>query len=124
MINVRELITDPDFASSCTVIRTRGKWQRGRFTITEQKNIIYRGAVQPARVKELEQMPEGDRRRGVMKFFCRPPMVLHITNDSQPDGDDELISDEIMFNGARYRITQVADWSNNGYIRAFGVLTE
>ena len=122
MINVRELIQDKDFAAEYTVERSYWEWRLGRFVSVQSERLTFRGAVQPAGPKELQQFPEGDRQSGVLKFFCRPPGRLFITNDKPQDRNGGVISDVIIFDNARWRVTQVTDWRHNGYMRAFGVL--
>ena len=112
LVNVSRLMNDPMFATDYTVIRSKGEWVNGRFEVSETAIIQHHAPVQPATNKELEQLPEGDRQSGVLKFFCKPPDTLYMT-------DSGNISDEIIYRGQRYKIFAVKDWMPNGYVRAF-----
>jgi hypothetical protein len=133
MIDVSELITDPDFASTYVVIRRTGQWVKGRFVVGEPLTLNYYGAVQPATVRELQQLAIGDHESGVMKFFVRQPNDIYITrvlNKSEeiPGQTVCQISDEIEFRGLRYKVLQIMPWQNSaagptgGWTRAFASL--
>jgi hypothetical protein len=108
------------FSTAYTVIRRYGKWVNGRFELDEPLTLNYIGPVQPATNKELDQLPEGDRYAGTMKFFCKPPATLYVTAESSSfESGEAYVSDEIIYRGARYKIFAVKDWTPNGYIRAF-----
>jgi len=115
-INVSRLMNDPAFSSKYTVVRRSAKWDGIRFVVSEPEMLQYYGPVQPATQKELDQLPEGDRQNGTMKFFCKPPKDLHITSE---DDEEANVSDEIIYRGQRYKIFAVKDWMPHGYIRAF-----
>ena len=123
MIDVAELITDPDFAQSYKVIRSTGKWDGGRFKIVSAETLKYIGAVQPAGSEDLEQIPEIDRTNVVLNFYCQYPKKLYISRDTDEnaDGEELAIYDTIEFKGAQYKIIKVLDWENNGYQMAFAV---
>jgi len=116
MIDVSKLMGDPAFSTHYTVVRSIAKWVNGRLVKDSTQILKYYGPVQPATNKELEQLPEGDRQRGVMKFFIKPPKTFYVTNEN---GDETAFSDEINYKGSRYKIFAVKDWSPNGYVRAF-----
>jgi len=117
MINVSELIEDPDFAFPYTVIRRTGKWVNARFVINEPPDrLTYYGVVQPATTFELQQLGIGDNEQGVMKFFCKQPKDFYIATDSSN------VSDEIEFRDKLYKILKVSPWQHGNWTRAFGVL--
>jgi len=118
MINVSRLMSDPAFATHYTVVRQSGKWVEGRFVLGEPAALQFYGPVQPATNKELDQMPEGDRQRGTMKFFCKPPNRLYVTDENLATCEGN-VSDEIIYDGQRYKIFAVKEWGRNGYYRAF-----
>ncbi len=125
MIDVSELITDPDFAAPYTVYRRTGKWVKGRFTVSEPEVLKYYGAVQPASEREIQQLHIGDSEQGVMKFFTRKPNDLYITREfSESDNDDAQVSDEIKFNGRMYKVLKVMPWHHGGWCRAYASLKE
>lgn len=121
MINVGELIHDPDFCTSFKVIRSKGEWMAGDFTITQTTELNLEGIAQPADEEELETFPEGERLRGIMKFLADQEIYLSRDESASEEG---RLSDEIHYHGRRYRVTRVKDWSEQGYWRAFGVMQD
>jgi hypothetical protein len=125
LVDVSDLIEDPDFASPYTVVRRTGKWNRGRFDVSEPERLDYYGAVQPATTRDLAQLGIGDEERGVMKFFCRAPKDLYLTHSFNEGGepDDAVqVSDEIEFRGLLYKVLRVSPWQHHGWTRAFASL--
>lgn len=123
MIDVSELITDPDFAAPYKVHRRKGKWVKGRFEVSELEILNFYGAVQPATEREIRQLHIGDTEDGVMKFFTRKPNDLYITRDVLQDADIP-ISDEIEFDGRMYKVLKVMPWHHGGWCRAYASLKE
>jgi hypothetical protein len=125
-VDVSELITDPDFASTYTVIRRTGKWVNGRFKINDPpERLSYYGTVQPATTRDIEQMNIGDDEKGVMKFFCRQPKDIYLTHNFNEYGEDDdhiQVSDEIEFRGLVYKVLQISPWQHAGWTRAFAAL--
>ena len=110
MINVSELITDPDFCQPFTIIRTEGTWQNGLFVKQEtQINVI--GVAEPVTGKDLDIQIESDRANNVMTFYTLVELKV------SPDGS---ISDFILFNGKRYKLFQVSNYSDFGYYSGMG----
>ena len=122
MINLSNVVTAPMFSTYYTVRRTTGRWVNGRVVLDTPVEIQYYGSVQPATNKDLQQLPEGDRQSGTMKFFTKPPNTFYITSENQANDDMVVMSDEIIYNGDIYKITSVKDWTQFGYVRALGYL--
>lgn len=115
MINLGELIHDPDFCDTFVIIRhTESTWEKGRQEI-KTKRIMVEGIVAPANSRDLETLPEGDRNSGMKAFYADKP--FHIT-------DTQKMSDVCIFRGHKYKLLQVFDYSSNGYYKAIGTLTE
>ena len=121
-VDVSELIEDPDFASEYTVIRRTGQWLDGRFEVSEPERLLYYGAVQPATTHDLAQFGIGDEERGVMKFFCRQPKDIYLTNNLDEHNETIQISDEIEFRGYVYKVLRVNLWQHHGFTQAFASL--
>lgn len=117
MINIAELVYDPDFTQDFTVHRKTGSWSAGRFVETES-SLTFAGVITPASAKEILQFPEGDRVTGMMKFYSEQEM--HVTHNSGTPGT----SDQIEWRGQRYRVINVTPYSDYGYYKAFGVYLE
>lgn len=112
-VDMSDLILDPDLAQPYTVYRKSGQWVAGRFEQIESTLAFY-GPVVVNNVKDLMQVPEGDRSRGVMAFYSANP--IYITQNNPEKGT----SDEIVWRGERYRIFQVAPYNDYGYAKALG----
>lgn len=111
MLNVAELITDPDFCTSFKIKRKMpGRWEKGKMTETT-KEIDITGIVGAANSKDMEMLPEGDRTNGLKTFYSLNAMRLT---------DDETTSDICVFEGEQYRIIRVYDYSRYGYYKAVG----
>ena len=113
MIDVSELMEDPDFASSYQVIRQSGKWAAGRFIRNKTEALSYYGPVQPPSAKILEQLPEGDRQKGIMQFWCRMPREFRIAQNGKQEA---WASDEIIWAGQRFKCLQLIPWNHAGWM--------
>lgn len=113
MIDVSDIITDPDFAQPFTVRREsgghfgEGGWIAGRIT-----EIPMSGPVVPSSPEELEQVPEGDRVTEARTFYATRPILR--TRESG-------LSDIIRWNGSDYRVVRVWDRSAHGFYKAVAV---
>lgn len=89
----------------------KGRWSEGAETIT-----TITASVQPVTGKELELLPETFRARGTVKIYSTTELF---------QGSRELgqSPDSIIWNGKRYEVDTVEDWSAlGGYWKAFAVL--
>ena len=122
MIDVSELITDPDFAQNYKVKRSKGEWVAGRFAITSTEILNYYGVIQPPEPKILEQIPEIDRMSAILNFYCASPKKLYISQEAseENDGDEQIIYDTIEFKSKQYKIIKVLPFEDYGYQLAFG----
>ena len=118
MINLAEVITDPDFCQDFIVYRSNGSFVDGRWTEGTPTTITMTGIIQVASEKELVQIPEGDQIQGAMVFYSTQPFAL--THTSKPPG----ISDKAMFRGEYYKLYQDADWGDYGFYKAIGARTQ
>ena len=113
MLNLQELIHDSDFCDTFEIIRYAGStWSRGVQTV-ETTHIAVEGIVSPATSKDLELLPEGDRRNGLKTFYSDTPFRLT---------DTDGMSDTCIYRGQAYKLLQVFDYQNNGYYKAIGAL--
>lgn len=112
MINVGRIVNNRNFSqpSGFTVYRQTGTWVAGRW-VAEEAEIQMQGTVTVANSKDLTQVPEGDRVTGMMCFYSQQPIY-----ETNPDGT----SDEIEWQGERYRVYSVFPWSDFGYWKALG----
>lgn len=120
LVDISFLIEDPDFAQPFIAYRKSGTWKKGKFVQNEEK-IKHFGIIQPVSTEDIEQLPEGDRIKGVMCFYSRKE--IHLTRT----GSDETTpgtSDEIEWRKMRYKVIQVMPYIDYGYVKAFGVRME
>lgn len=111
MINVSEVITDPDFAQTYVVYRQSGEWVRGSWQASAEKQLRITGVITVADAKTLEQLPEGDRVTGLMCFYAIQELF---------QTREEGTSDQIEWRGERYRVKQVFPYGDYGYWKAVG----
>jgi len=116
MINVGRIVNSRNFAQGkgFTVHRKRGEWEAGRFVQKEMK-LTLQGTVTPCNPKDLVQLPEGDRVTGVMCFHSE--QQIYTTHNDATKGT----SDEIEWQGERYRVSSTIPYVDFGYWKAFGV---
>lgn len=114
MINVSEIVTDPDFAQTLTIQRSAGRFASGGFVNTTT-SLNAAGVVVVAAEEDLEQIGEGDRVVGAMEFYTTVPIYETRT------GAKEGLSDVIAWNGQQYRLAKVWPWRDYGYYRAIGI---
>jgi hypothetical protein len=114
MINVGELLTDPDFAQAFTIKRSSGAFGLGGFLATTS-NVRGAGVITVATEEDLMQVPEGDRVTGSMMFYSRKP--IYATRAGSAAG----LSDLIAWRGQTYRIAKVFPYQDYGFYKAIGV---
>lgn len=114
MINVIELISDPDFAQQFTVKRSTGTWVDGRF-VSENYTLCLFGVIQPLTTRELEQVPEGDRVSGGIKIYTTSNDPIYTTRLLNTSTDAGALSDEIKWGNEWWKILSVKNFSDNGY---------
>lgn len=116
MIDVSELMSDPDFAQSYIGYRKTGNWIEGVFTETESVINFY-GPITVANTKDINMLPEGDRVIGLMVFYTTSDNPFLITRNK----DGSLgTSDQPVWENERYKIMQVFPYNNYGYMKAIG----
>lgn len=121
MINVSRIVNDPRFSQSFKVYRKSGVWVRGRFE-EDEKEIEMNGVITPAKPKEIEMIPEGDRVGGEIAIHSTNKIyTTHALNNENDEETNEGTSDEIEWQGERYKIYQVSDYSQYGYYYAIGM---
>ena len=112
MINVSELIHDPDFATEITVVRrTKAKLDHGRATVTESEFKTI-GIVQPATAEQLQQLSNID--------VSKPAetLSLYVLEKLTAGNEQGEYSDLLRIKGHDYACLQVEDFSRHGYYHA------
>jgi hypothetical protein len=116
MIDVSELIVDPDFAQPYIVHRKSGAWSEGVF-VEGESPLPFNGIIIAANTKDVNMMPEGDRIAGLMVFYTTADKPIFVTRNLS---EDQGTSDEIEWRGERYKIMQTFPYNDYGYIKAVG----
>ena len=128
-INVKELITDPDFARPFQIERhSGGTFVDGLYSSLSNTIDIY-GIIQPYQPKTVEYLPNGDQITGDIKIWSLTPIYTtrhNVStntreaneNNNQQTTVDSGISDIIIYKGERYKVTYVKDWEYHGYYSA------
>ncbi len=105
LIDVSELMTDPDFVDPISVItRVPAINSLGEMSMTETV-LQSVGSVQPADWKTVQKLPEGMRVANVASFWFKGKIIA-----TEPGKYSSIL----VFNGVRYQVQTVADWSNFG----------
>lgn len=117
MINLNRVITDPRISQKkpFTVYRKSGDWNGARWEEIENP-IQMKGIITPASAKDLTQVPEGDRTGGEISVFSLEP--IYETHADITNGNSPGTSDEIEWNGERYRVFNVFPYSDFGFYHA------
>lgn len=117
MIDVSELITDPDFATEYTIYRsTGGEFGAGGWQEGTPEQIVVVGVALPANQREVQMVPEGDRVKGGMVFYSTVPFAFSHSDD--PKGT----SDKVLYKGEYYKLYQGLDRGDlGGYYKAIGM---
>jgi hypothetical protein len=113
-INVSELLTDPDFTRTISRRRpTSSLANEGEATNTYGTATSVVGAVQPAKLSDVQFLPEGARLSDTMAFFTAADV-------SAGDGRSQL-PDMLIDGTATYRVLHLEDFRNNGYVRVLAL---
>lgn len=116
MINVSEIVNDPDFAQSFNVLRSTVTFVSGGIS-NAITTVPMWGVILIAEPKDLATLPEGDRISGSMAFYTQLPMYM---TNVEGTGDGHL-SDIAVWHGQQFRIAKDSIWSDFGYYLTIGV---
>lgn len=112
MIDVAELIHDPDFCTEFDIIRKSGVQVRGRW-VAKDETIPVTGIVTAVNSKDLQILAEGDRTNGLKTFYA----VEELRGSS-----DKATADVCKYKDKFYRLIQDFNYSDFGYYKAIGTL--
>lgn len=109
--DVSMLTEDRDLgAQRVQVIRRTTKWERGTIKTDAEETLSIVGIVQPLGSEALNFLPEGERRKGGISIYTRSTLRL-------TEGQDA--SDEVIWQGERYKVVRVDRWSQYGFCVAY-----
>lgn len=118
MINVSEVVADPDLATTFEVYRNRGSFKAGGWSVDDEQIIKMVGVVSMSSPKELQQVPEGDRVMGGMTFHST--REIYATCNVEEPGESG-VSDRILYLGEFFRVQQVNPYGPYGYWKVIAV---
>lgn len=106
LIDVSELLTDPDFTNTVTLIRRASTVNTyGENVVTETQSTIT-AVVQGANTESLERVPEGARLSDLIDVYYKGQLTAE-----SPSG----YADIIVWGGKRYQVFEVVeDFMNFG----------
>lgn len=117
MINVSELINDPDFAQPGGVnfIRRKCTVVNHRPSVTETKmNVV--GIITIADDTSVEMLPEADRSTESIHVFTYEQ--LFTTGRKDDTAVDGYLSDIVIWQGVKYKVMKCLDDSQYGFCRS------
>lgn len=113
LLNIGELIEDPDFCQDFKIIRRIGSWNLGRFVTTEQVIDTY-GIIDPGSTNQMQFNPDGVLIKGIIKVYTH--MELYTTHKKIVDGQEENYnSDILLWDNHRYLILDEDNYKDYGY---------
>lgn len=111
MIDVSELMDDPDFTKCFTVKRPKVTLSPDGMASTAYTQFDIAGIVQPADPDDLASLPEGTRLDDMISVWSHEII-------RGADGKSRE-SDVLIIDGKFYRVVKVENRLDNGYIRVF-----
>lgn len=111
MIQVDEILNDPDLCSQFQIVRTTGANGIGGWIKNEPTTITTIGAVRNSSGGEIEMIPEADQVHEPLTFRTVEPMFTTSVQNS-------ATSDVLVFRGDRYRVLSVKNYVEQGYWQA------
>jgi len=105
MIDVSDVLTDPDFTQLFSVTRsTRSVAANGR--VSETTEILpMSGVIAPATPRQLERLAEGDRSAEIIAVYSLTTLT---------PGTEQLAPDLVEWRGRMYRVISLDDFHDYG----------
>lgn len=119
LVDVSEIVLDPEFAQEFTILRSEGDFVKGRWVEVFGESISMYGVVTIVSARELTFLPEGDRVKGAIMIHTVEPLYLTRAADDS-SGTGPGISDKIIWHDDTYKIFKIDYYSDYGYYRAVG----
>ena len=122
-LKVKRVMRSNMLKQTFIVHRKIGRWEAGRFIQDKEMHLPFIGVVENLNPKEVIPTPAGDKIAGQMAFYSNNAMYTTHAYE-YPDTNASGTSDEIEWQGDRYRILTVNDYSDYGYYMALAVYME
>lgn len=121
MINVGELVTDPDFVQPVVVTRKNRELAkeglRAGEVLTAETTRTEMVCIQPSQPEDLLLLGEGYRTSRVIVIYTAEKVFCEDGDYNQGD----TLSDSIPYHNDMYIIKVVEDWSAYGYWKAIAI---
>lgn len=114
LVDVSEVIEDPDFNQSFTVYRKTGQWVKGRFVITET-SFGSNGVIISQSNEELDITAQGSLISSKLSIWTHD--LLYVTSEDGTPQEGDYLSDEVEFYGQRYLIQSARNLKDYGYYK-------
>ncbi len=116
MMNIAELMSDPDFAQAFKVLRSAaGSFaHEGEYSAGPVTELDYSGAIQPAARAALQVLPEGLRGETIIDVHCAQELRCG-------QGLDDQASDVLVYQSQKYRVIYGMNYGDHGYWRVLAV---
>lgn len=120
MVNVSELIGDPDFTQpgGVEVIRRKCTVENHLQKIEEEK-INVTAVVIVSSASEKQMLDYADRITEAISVYTYKP--LHTTGRLTEEAEDNYLSDIVVWKGIRYTVMSCEDYEQQGYCMSIAV---
>lgn len=129
MINISEIVNDPDFAQQFYVLRSSGVFALGGFQDTKTTISMY-GVIEIATENELQLLSEGDRVSGAISVHTST--ALYLSNNvgdafEQSYGKsgfgslNNSESDIVQWRNQQWKCVKQYKWIDFGYFKTIAV---
>lgn len=110
LLDVGELIDDPDFCQDFKVIRRIGTWNQGRMTTVDQEFSCY-GIIDPQETNQMQFNPDGVLIKGLIKVYTYKELYTTHTQTNE----ENYISDIVLWDNHEYLVLDEANYKDYGY---------
>ena len=114
LVDVSEIITDPDFNQVFTVYRKQGTWDKGRFKVTET-SFTTNGILISQSNDELDLTAQGALISSQLSIWTYS--LLYVTSQDGTPQEGDYLSDEVEYKGQRYLIVSARNMIDYGYYK-------
>lgn len=104
-IDVSDVIADPDFAGPMSIVRRTPSVNSLGENVISEYTFATTGSIQSASASSLQRIPDALRAPNMKSFWVRGEIVTAGAG-SYPD--------ILVFNGKRFQVQNVFDWTNWG----------
>ncbi|WP_285908115.1 hypothetical protein [Pseudodesulfovibrio pelocollis] len=105
MIDVSDVLDDPDFRVEFIVTRSVETVNAQGMTVLTGTDLPMSGVILPATDRQLNRLPEADRSSEVVAVYTSQPLT---------PGTPTLAPDVVHWRGGQFQVVQVQDWLQTG----------